>query len=80
MPSLDRPSKQSHGTYRLEIVTIMLVQVLIMVVVLIAALYYINWSSDAALAEFMGATSNQSPQPPKLTKSVKSRKTCFSKT
>ena len=39
MPSLDRPSKQSHGTYRLEIVTIMLVQALIMVVVLIAALY-----------------------------------------
>jgi hypothetical protein len=80
MPSLDRPSKQSHGTYRLEIVTIMLVQALIMVVVLIAALYYINWSSDAALAEFMGATSNQSSQPPKLTQSVKSRKTCFSKT
>jgi hypothetical protein len=79
MPSLDRPSKQSHGTHRLEIVTIMLVQVLIMVVVLIAALYYINWSSDAALAEF-NATSNQSPQPPKLTQSVKSRKKCFSKT
>jgi hypothetical protein len=80
MPSLDRPSKQSHGTYRLEIVTIMLVQALIMVVVLIAALYYINWSSDAALAEFLGSVSNQSPQPPKLTRSVKSRKTCVSKT
>jgi len=80
MPSLDRLSKQSHGTYRLEIVTITLAQVLVMVVVLIAALYYINWSSDAALAEFMGPTSNQSPQSPKLTQSVKSRKTCVSKT
>ena len=80
MPSLDRPSKQSHSTYRLEIVRILLVQGLVLVVVLIAALYYINWSSDAALAEFMGATSNQSPQPPKLTQSVKSRKICFSKT
>jgi hypothetical protein len=80
MPLLARSSTQPHGTYRMEIVTIMLVQVLIVVAVLIAALYYINWSSNAALGEFMGAMSNQSPQPPKLTQSVKSRKTCFSKT
>jgi hypothetical protein len=51
-----------------------------LVAVSIAALYYISWSSDAALAEFLGAMSNQSPQPPKLTQSVKSRKMCVSKT
>jgi hypothetical protein len=80
MPSLDRPSRQRHGTYRLEIVRILLVQGLILVAVSIAALYYISWSSDAALAEFLGAMSNQSPQPPKLTQSVKSRKMSVSKT
>jgi hypothetical protein len=80
MPSLDRPSTQRHGSYRLEIVRILLVQGLVLVAVSIAVLYYINWSSDAALAEFLGAVSNQSPQPPKLTQSVKSRKKCFSKT
>jgi hypothetical protein len=80
MPSLDRPSRQRHGSCRLEIVGILLVQGLILVAVSIAALYYISWSSDAALAEFLGAMSNQSPQPPKLTQSVKSRKMCVSKT
>jgi hypothetical protein len=80
MPSLDRPSRQRHGSYRLEIVRILLVQGLVLVAVSIAALYYISWSSDAALAEFLGAMSNQSPQPPKLTQSVKSRKICVSKT
>ena len=76
-----RQTKQTaHGSYRLEIVRILLVQGLVLVAVSIAVLYYINWSSDAALAEFLGAVSNQSPQPPKLTQSVKSRKICFSKT
>ena len=74
------PLLQRHGSYRLEIVRILVVQVLVVVAVSIAALYYINWSSDAALAEFMDATSNQSSQPPKLTQSVKSRKICFPKT
>jgi hypothetical protein len=49
------------------------------VAISIAALYYVNWSSDAALAEFLGAPSNQSSQPPRLNQSVKSRKTCSSK-
>jgi hypothetical protein len=80
MPLLDSPSRQRHGSYRLEIVRILVVQVLVVVAVSIAALYYINWSSDAALAEFLGAMSDQSPQPPKLTQSVKSRKICFPKT
>jgi hypothetical protein len=74
------PLLQRHGSYRLEIVRILVVQVLVVVAVSIAARYYINWSSDAALAEFLGAMSDQSPQPPKLTQSVNSRKICFPKT
>jgi hypothetical protein len=79
MPTLERPSPQPHATDRLEIITIILVEVLIVVAVLIAALFYVNWSSNAALAEFLGATSNQSSQPPTLTQPAKSRKQCFSK-
>jgi hypothetical protein len=45
-----------------------------------AVVRYVEWSSDAALAEFLGAPSNQSLQPPKLNQPVKSRKTCSSKT
>jgi hypothetical protein len=84
MPALDRPSGRSHGTYWLGIVTNLLVQVLIVVAVSVAALYYISWSSDAAVAEFVGAfnpsMSDQSPQPARPTQSVKSRTTCFPKT
>jgi hypothetical protein len=77
MPTLERPSTQPHATDRLEITIIILVEVLVAVAVLIAALFYIHWSSNAALAEFLSATSSQSPQPPPLTQAVKSRKTCF---
>jgi hypothetical protein len=79
MPTLKKPSTQPHATDRLEIASIILIEVLIVVAVLIAALFYIHWSSNAALVGFFSATSSQSPQPPTLTQPVKSRKTCFLK-
>jgi hypothetical protein len=52
--------KQTVSRHRsARIVSIALVQVLVMVAVLIAALYHINWSSNAALAEFLSTASNQ---------------------
>jgi hypothetical protein len=79
MLTLERPSTQPHATDRLEIASIILIEVLIVVAVLIAALFYVHWSSNAALGEFLSATSSQSPLPPTLTQPAKSRKTCFSK-
>jgi hypothetical protein len=55
MPSLERQSGQSRGINWRGIIATLLVQVLVLVILSVAAVYYVNWSSEAALAEFVGA-------------------------
>ena len=55
MPSLERQSGQSRGIHWRGIIATLLVQVLVLVILSVAAVYYVNWSSEAALAEFVGA-------------------------
>jgi hypothetical protein len=55
MPSLDGQSGQNRGINWSGIVATLLVQVLVLVALSVAAVYYVNWSSEAALAEFLGA-------------------------
>lgn len=43
---------QSRGSNWRGIVATLLVQVLVLTAVSVAAVYYVNWSSQAALAEF----------------------------
>ncbi len=55
MPSSEGQSGQSRGSAWRGIVATLLVQVLVLAAVSVAAVYYVNWSSQAALAEFVGA-------------------------
>jgi hypothetical protein len=55
MPSLEEQSGQSRGINWRGIIATLLVQVLVLVALSVAGVYYVNWSSEAALAEFVGA-------------------------
>jgi flagellar basal body-associated protein FliL len=55
MPSSEGQSGQSRGSNWRGILATLLVQVLVLAAVSVAAIYYVNWSSQAALAEFAGA-------------------------
>ena len=56
MPSLDKQSGQNRRINWPGIVGTLLAQVLVLVALSVAAVYYVNWSSEAALAEFLGAS------------------------
>jgi LPS O-antigen subunit length determinant protein (WzzB/FepE family) len=53
MPSLDHDSRNSNGTYWSGIAGILAIHLAVLFAVAVAALAYLNWSSNAALAEFM---------------------------
>jgi hypothetical protein len=73
--------KQTVSRHRsARIVSIALVQVLVMVAVLIAALYHINWVLECRSCGVFEHGVQSMPQPPKLIESVKNRQTCLSKT
>jgi hypothetical protein len=55
MSSSKGQNAQSRGSNWRGIVATLLVQVLVLAAVSAAAVYYVNWSSQAALAEFAGA-------------------------
>jgi len=55
MPSLQGQSGQRRGINWRGIVVTLLVQVLVLVALSVAAVSYVNWSSQAAVAEFVGA-------------------------
>lgn len=55
MPSSEGQSGRSRGINWRGILATLLVQVLVLIAVSVAAVTYVNWSSEAALAEFVGA-------------------------
>jgi hypothetical protein len=80
MPSLDKQSGQNRRINWPGIVATLLVQVLVLVALSVAAVYYVNWSSEAALAEFLGAikpsVSDHSRQFSSPIKPIKGRTSC----
>jgi flagellar basal body-associated protein FliL len=56
MPSLDNPSPTDREAYRLGSVKIALVQALVLLALSGAFIFYVNWSSEAARADFMGTS------------------------
>jgi len=55
MPSSEGQSRGSRGINWPGILATLLVQVLVLIALSVAAVTYVNWSSEAALAEFVGA-------------------------
>jgi len=54
MPTLERQSGRGRGINWRAIVATLLVQVLVLIALSVAAAAYVNWSSEAARAEFVG--------------------------
>jgi hypothetical protein len=82
MPSLDQDSRHSNGTYWSGIAGILAIHLAVLFAVAIAALAYLNWSSNAALADFMAKDKPSASAPSQLQQSsvpvqqVKSKTAC----
>jgi hypothetical protein len=81
MPSFDQASRNNNGSYWSGIAGMLAIQLAVLFVLSVAAIVYVNWSSDAALAEFMasGRPSATEPSPlpqPAPLQQVKTRMAC----
>jgi hypothetical protein len=80
MPSSEGQSGQSRGINWRGVLATLLVQVLVLIAVSVAAVVYVNWSSQAALAEFVDAlkpsVSDHSRRLSSPIQSVKGRTSC----
>ena len=82
MPSFDRTSPNNNGNYWSGIPGILSIQLAVLFALSVAAIVYLNWSSKAAVTEFM-ATAKPSvselgrlPQSSVPLQQVKSRTGC----
>jgi hypothetical protein len=55
MPALDGTDGRTRGGYWLGMIRTLLVQVMVLTAIATAAVYYVDWSSEATLAEFSDA-------------------------
>ena len=82
MPSFDRASPDSNGNYWSGIPGILSIQFAVLFALAVAAIVYLNWSSKAALTEFMATGKPSVSEPSHLPQSsvplqqVKSRTGC----
>jgi hypothetical protein len=81
MPSFDQASRNNSGSYWSGTAGILAIQLAILFALSVAALVYLDWSSNAALTEFMAAGKPSASQPSHLPQpvplqQVKSRTAC----
>jgi hypothetical protein len=80
VPSLDRTNRNNSDSYWSGIRGILAIQLAVLFVVSIAAVAYVNWSSNAALAHFMDAgrapASDHLQQSPTPAQQAKRRTAC----
>jgi hypothetical protein len=82
MPSPENQTRSKPGFDWLAIVRIALVQILVLLTLSAGVVRYVNWSSDAARAEFTAGgkpalfAPTQPPQPTAPVEIVKGQKTC----
>ena len=80
MPSTGNQSKMNRNFDRLGIVRILLMQVLVLLALAGAVVWYVNWSSDIAWKEFIGAdkplVSGPNPHPQPSVQTVKGKAAC----
>ena len=70
MPSFDQASRNSNGNHWSGIAGILTIQLAILFALSVAAIAYVNWSSDAAMAEFMAAGKPSALEPSQLPQAV----------
>ncbi len=82
MPSFDQASRNNNGDYWSGIPGILSIQLAVLFAVAVAAIVYFNWSSKAALTEFMATSKPSVSEPSRLPQSavplqqVKNRAAC----
>jgi hypothetical protein len=82
MPSFHHASRTNNANYWSGIAGVLAIQLAVLFAVAVAALAYLNWSSNAALADFMAmdkpsASDLSHPlQPPIPVQQTKSRTAC----
>jgi hypothetical protein len=81
VPSFDQTSRNNSGSYWSGTAGILAIQFAILFALSVAALVYLDWSSNAALTEFMAAGTPSASQPSHLPQpvplqQVKSRTAC----
>ena len=81
MPSFDQASRNNNGSYWSGTAGILAIQLVVLFALSVAAIVYVNWSSDAALAEFLAAGKPSATEPSHLPQpvplqQVKSRTAC----
>jgi hypothetical protein len=70
MPSFDQASRNNNGSYWSGTAGMVAIQLAVLFALSIAAIVYVNWSSDAALAEFMAAGKPSAMEPSQLPQAV----------
>jgi hypothetical protein len=82
MPSFDRANPDNNGNYWSGIAGILSIQLAVLFALAVAAIVYLNWSSKAALTEFMATGKPSVSEPGRLPQSsvplqqVKSKTAC----
>ena len=82
MPSFDRASQDNNRNYWSETAGILAIQLAVLFALAVAAIVYLDWSSNAAMAEFMAigkpSASDLSRLPQRSTplQQVKGRNAC----
>jgi hypothetical protein len=82
MPSFDRANLNNNGDYWSGIARILSIQLAVLFALSVAVIVYLNWSSKAALTEFMATGKPSVSEPGRLPQSsvplqqVKNRTAC----
>ena len=82
MPSFHHPSRNNNGNYWTGIAGILAIQIAVLFAVAVAVIAYLNWSSNAALADFIAMDKPLVSEPSHLpqfsvpVQQVKSKSTC----
>jgi hypothetical protein len=69
MPSFDRASRDNSGDYWSGIIGILSIQLAVLFALSVAAIVYLNWSSKAAVREFMATEKPSVSEPGRLPQS-----------
>jgi hypothetical protein len=70
MPSFDRASQTTNRSYWSGTAGMLAIQLAILFALSVVAIVYVNWSSDAALAEFMASGKPLAMEPSQLPQSI----------
>jgi hypothetical protein len=81
MPSFDRASRNNTASHWSGVTGILSIQLAVLFALAVAAIIYLDWSSKAALTEFMATAKPSASQPghlpqPVPLQQVKSRTAC----